>query len=71
MTNRSHYLPRASVLKKLSANDKNAILDYHLHQTEGEISGIRSGYISTEGGKARGLKRARARLGRINALFES
>jgi hypothetical protein len=29
MPTRSNYLPRASVLEKLSSNDKNAVLDYY------------------------------------------
>lgn len=72
MGERSHYLPRASVLDKLSVDNQIAVLDYYARRLDDEIAGIESGYyIVNHKGKAHNLRLAKARMRRLVKLAQS
>lgn len=72
MGERSHYLPRTSVLENMSDHDRAMVLDVHLRALEDEISGLKSGWISPgRGGKAYQLKLSHARMRRLVATANS
>ncbi len=69
MPNRSHYLPRVSVLESMSDIDRWRVLDLHRDQLIDEVEGLKSGYITPwRGAKHYQLKLSRARLRRVEKL---
>lgn len=65
MSNRSHYLPRASVLDAMSDHNRAEVLGVYLRDLEWEIQGIKEGSIYGRGGKQYLLKLANTRLRRL------
>lgn len=66
MSNRSHYLPRASTLNAMSDHDRAMVLDAKLRELETEIEGLKSGdFTPWTGTRDYQLKLSRARLRRL------
>ncbi len=51
MSERSHYLPRASVLEKLSANNQGELLGWHYGDVTRQISELKSGQMFFSDGR--------------------
>lgn len=65
---RDHYLPRASVLDRLSDHDRAAIFDARRRKIEEEVCRT---VLDTSDGRARFLKSARDRMKRLERLAQS
>ena len=48
MPDRSLYLPRASVIEKLSERDQYALFEWHLDQIINEVDLLKSGCVTME-----------------------
>ena len=64
-TPRDQYLPRASVLGKLSHQNRVAVLDHHRRRLEHEVA---REVLATCVGRRKFLRSARARMNRLERL---
>ena len=67
MGERSYYLPRKSVLDKMSDHDRSMVFDCHLSALRNEAQRIQEGSQTGLGGKPRMMKSVRDRMGRLIA----